>query len=118
MRVGNDKASAGSAGTGYAFSLHGYPKPAQLKMEAMNDIYAGKMAPVLDKWVCWEFQFGPGVMNWWMDGAKVTAAVPANWPTVMLTTKEVGFETFSSITAELWIDDLAFDSKKIGCPTK
>jgi hypothetical protein len=99
----------------YAFSLHGYPKPAQLKIEAMNDHYFGKMAPLLDKWVCWEIQYGPGVVGWWMDGVKV-ATTGTFTGTVMLSMLEVGFETFTPITAELWIDDLAFDSKRIGCP--
>ena len=57
------------------------------------------------------------MLNWWMDGTKVTT--PTNFPaTTMLSMMEIGFETFTPITIEFWLDDVAFNSKRIGCPAK
>ncbi len=117
FRLGNMSAPSGSNMTGYAFSLHSYPLPISLQFEAMNDIYVNtRVAPVLNQWVCWEFQYGPGMAGWWKDGQAVASPVPGGWPNVPLQMLEVGFDTFTAVTTEFWIDDVAVDTKRIGCP--
>jgi hypothetical protein len=116
VRVGPSTVAAANNPQGYSFDLH-YQAPATFKIERMNDVYFGSTPPVLGKWVCWEIQYGPNMLNWWMDGVKVTT--PSNFPaTNMLTTMAIGFETYTPLTAiELWFDDVAFDGKqRIGCP--
>jgi hypothetical protein len=34
----------------------------------------------------------------------------------MLQMLEIGFDTFTPVTTEFWIDDVALDTKRIGCP--
>jgi hypothetical protein len=117
LRLGNMNAPSGSNGTGYSFALHSYPTPVALQVESMNDLYVGtRVMPVLGQWVCWEMQFGPGVVGWWKDGTKVNSPTPGGWPTVMQQMLEVGFDTFTPVTTEFWIDDVAVDTKRIGCP--
>ncbi|HVY25623.1 MAG TPA: hypothetical protein VHB79_03700 [Polyangiaceae bacterium] len=118
VRLGTMNAPSGSNGTGYAFSLHSYPKPVSIQLESMNDVYVStRIEPPTDKWVCWEVQYGPGMIGWWQDGQTVNSPVPGKWSKVALEMLEIGFETFTQVSAELWIDDLVVDTKRIGCPT-
>jgi hypothetical protein len=117
FRLGSMNAPSGSNGTGYAFSLHSYPKPISIELESMNDLYVNtRVDPPLDKWVCWEVEYGPSAVGWWQDGKTVTSPMPGGWPKVALAMLEVGFETFTPVTTELWMDDIALDTKRIGCP--
>jgi hypothetical protein len=117
VRLGTMNAPSGSNGTGYAFSLHSYPKPVSIQLESMNDVYVStRIEPPTDKWVCWEVQYGPGTISWWQDGKMVNSPVPGKWTKVSLEMLEVGFETFTQVAAELWIDDIVVDTKRVGCP--
>jgi hypothetical protein len=117
LRLGSMNAPSGSNQTGYAFALHSYPIPVALQLESMNDLYVStRVPPVVDRWVCWEMQLGQGVVGWWKDGQVVASPVPGGWPTVPLQMLEVGFDTFTPVSTEFWIDDVAIDTKRVGCP--
>jgi hypothetical protein len=117
FRLGNTNAPSGSNSTGYSFALHSYPTPVSLQLESMNDTYVStRVPPVLNQWVCWELEFGQGVVGWWKDGQTVTSPVPGGWANVPLQMLELGFDTFTAVTTEFWIDDVAVDTKRIGCP--
>jgi hypothetical protein len=91
-----------------------------------------------NKWHCVEFLFdasaGGNMPKWWLDGTEVSYYMPTGGPTpIALTFKrvEVGFtpyaglglkmpdgkgdQTETRVLMEMWLDDVAFDSKRIGC---
>jgi hypothetical protein len=92
-----------------------------------------------NKWHCVEFLFdaatGGNMPKWWLDGTEVTYYLPTgnNPVPLALTFKrvEVGFtpyaglglkmpdgrgdQTENRVLMEMWLDDVAFDSKRIGC---
>jgi hypothetical protein len=86
-----------------------------------------------DKWVCVEF-FADGAnaapIQLWMDGVPVVYSDVAPSPTILKTTKFANFTIgltpyhgFSTINYEgnvmpmtdMWIDDIALDTQRIGC---
>ena len=95
------------------------------------------MPYIVDKWYCIEFLFdgAAGVMpQWWIDGseAQYYMAVPAAKGPRMetqFTHLEVGMTSFAGlglnqqpygnsnppVMTDLWIDDVAFDTQRIGC---
>jgi hypothetical protein len=95
------------------------------------------MPTIVDKWYCVEFLFdgATGVMpQWWIDGAEAQYYMPvpaAKGPRVetQFTHLEVGMTSFAGlglmqnpygnnnppVMTDLWIDDVAFDTQRIGC---
>jgi hypothetical protein len=95
------------------------------------------MPYIVDKWYCVEFLFdgAKGVMpQWWIDGAEAQYYMPvdaAKGPRVetQFTHLEVGMTSFAGLglnqqpygnnnpplMTDLWIDDVAFDTQRIGC---
>lgn len=117
LRLGTMDAPSGNNGTGYAFGFHSYPTPVAFQLESMNDNFVGtRIVPPTDKWVCWELEYAPGVIGWWQDGKTVDSPVPGGWPDLKLEMLEVGFQAFSTVKAELWLDDIVVDTKRVGCP--
>ena len=120
VRIGNDSIDSLTNPTGYAFDLH-FTKPAPFQFERLNDMYINNAkvdpVPLEGKWVCWEYQVAPGMMNWWQDGKVVTSSTSFT-QTIPLSKMTVSVETYTPLPAiDLWFDDVAFDAtKRIGCP--
>jgi hypothetical protein len=92
---------------------------------------------IVDQWYCVEFLFdgATGVMpQWWIDGSEAQYYMPvdaAKGPRVetQFTHLEIGMTSFAGLglaqqpygnsnpplMTDLWIDDVAFDTQRIGC---
>lgn len=117
VRIGTADLANGNDGSGYTFGLHSYPKPIALQLESMNDTFVTtRIDPPLDRWVCWELEYGPDTIGWWQDGEAIDTPEPGGWAQVTMSTLELGFEAYSAVTTELWYDDIAVDTERIGCP--
>jgi hypothetical protein len=96
--------------------------------------YMRTKTKIPDKFVCVEFQFDgatPAAAKIWMDGQLIEYydIGPTAGPTKVTQFRriEVGFRPFHSLSltsydgnnpplmTDMWIDDIAFDSKRIGC---
>lgn len=96
------------------------------------------MPYIVDKWYCIETYFdgeAAAMPKWWIDGVEAAYYKPGGGPTVQKTTKfdrvEVGFTPYAGLGIRqpdgvgdqtekrtltgMWIDDVAFDTKRIGC---
>jgi hypothetical protein len=86
-----------------------------------------------DQWVCVEF-FADGAnaapIQMWMDGVQIVYSEVASTPTILKTVKFANFTIgltpyhgFSTVNYEgnvmpmtdMWIDDIALDTQRIGC---
>jgi hypothetical protein len=92
---------------------------------------------IVDRWYCVEYLFDgakAAMPEWWIDGQEVEYYMPvdaAKGPRVATQFKriEVGFTSFAGlglalepygnnnppVMTDMWIDDIAFDTKRIGC---
>jgi hypothetical protein len=85
------------------------------------------------RWACMEWRFnGPNnEMNFWLDGQAladitvvnrgtgcVAQGTMGNWYSPTYDTIRLGWEHYqqSAIVHDMWIDDVAIDTKRIGCP--
>jgi hypothetical protein len=84
------------------------------------------------RWTCMEWRFnGPNnEMNFWLDGVSlldltviargsgcIAQGTAGNWYSPTYDTVRLGWEHYQqSIAHDLWIDDVALDTKRIGCP--
>jgi hypothetical protein len=76
-----------------------------------------------DRWVCleWEAKISSsGYMKLWVDGSEVTALEPTQSTSSSPTVSELAFgiatQTNAALPArELWLDEIAVDSQRIGC---
>jgi len=96
------------------------------------------MPYIVDKWYCIELYFDgatAAMPKWWIDGTEAAYYKPGGGPTVQKTTQfdrvEVGFTPYAGLGIRqpdgvgdqtekrtltgMWIDDVAFDTKRIGC---
>jgi hypothetical protein len=96
------------------------------------------MPYMLDQWYCIELYFDgqtAAMPKWWIDGTEAAYYKPGGGPTVQKTTKfdrvEVGFTPYAGLGIRqpdgvgdqtekrtltgMWIDDVAFDTKRVGC---
>lgn len=96
------------------------------------------MPLILDQWYCVEFLFDgtkTEMPKWWIDGTEAMYYMPANTQLIprlvpQFARIEVGFTPYaglglqmpdgkgppdSRVLKEMWIDDIAFDTKRIGC---
>jgi hypothetical protein len=89
------------------------------------------MAPPVSKWVCEEFYFGDDTVKWWVTDATATPAAtpfldieptstwyqgepPVPWSPTYATIA-FGYGIFGSNTLDVWYDDVAIDTGRIGC---
>jgi hypothetical protein len=89
------------------------------------------MAPPVNKWVCEEFYFGDDTVKWWVTDATATPAAtpfldieptstwyqgepPTPWSPTYATIA-LGYGIFGSNTLDVWYDDVAIDTSRIGC---
>jgi hypothetical protein len=96
--------------------------------------YMRSKPPVPDKWVCVEFEFDgatPAVAQIWMDGVAVMFYDVSNLAGPSKVTKftkfEIGYNPYHGTSlmnyegntppamTDMWIDDIALDTKRIGC---
>jgi hypothetical protein len=117
---------------GFQFSAyHGnWHPPAGVPERWMNS----KVTIAPGKWTCVEFQLDgatPAVTKIWADGVEVkysqSATAPAVVPVQQFRRAEIGFRPFHGTSlgkyegvdppalTDMWIDDIALDSKRIGC---
>ncbi len=84
------------------------------------------------RWTCMEWRFnGPNnEMNFWLDGASlsditvvgrgegcISQGTTGTWYSPTYDTIRLGWEHYQqSIAHDMWIDDVAIDTKRIGCP--
>lgn len=95
--------------------------------------YMRTRVPIPDKWVCVEF-FADGAnaapIKLWMDGVAMPYVDSATSPTIAKTTKFANFtigltpyHEYSTVNyggnvmpmTDMWIDDIALDTQRIGC---
>jgi hypothetical protein len=85
----------------------------------------------LNRWACVEWQFdGPtSTLRFWLDGQAVDDLTVVgkgdgciahdtmdNWYAPTFNAVRLGWEHYQLGPGELWIDDVAIDGKRIGCP--
>jgi hypothetical protein len=86
----------------------------------------------VQRWACFEWRFdGPNdEMDFWLDGTAITDltvvgqgsgcinnGTGGHWYLPAYDTLSLGWEHYqTSIPIDMWIDDVAVDSKRIGCP--
>jgi hypothetical protein len=87
----------------------------------------GRRGPVpqVQKWMCleWDFNAKDKKINTWIDGQLVIEhysgypngfICPAQWGDVTLQSFSIGWSAVAP--AQVWFDDVALDTKRIGCP--
>jgi hypothetical protein len=103
-----------------------------------NERALRSMPLILDQWYCVEFLFDgtkTEMPKWWLNGNEVMYYMPLNTQLIprlipQFARIEVGFTPYaglglqmpdgkgppdSRVLKEMWIDDIAFDTKRIGC---
>ena len=85
----------------------------------------------LNRWACVEWQFdGPtNTLRFWLDGQPIDDLTVVgkgdgciahdtmdNWYAPTFNALRLGWEHYQLGPGELWIDDVAVDGKRIGCP--
>jgi hypothetical protein len=102
---------------GYVLDAHG-----DFALEALVDQGGGGSTPLtLDKWVCVEWEFdappnGPVVARSWIDGDEILPE-PQGYPNVQMLNLWLGYSTaLQSVPTEMWVDDVALDLQRVGCP--
>jgi hypothetical protein len=99
---------------GYAVELNF--TPTAYAIEVINDNFgsAAKMgpAPILNRWVCIQAQFGPKLALS-VEGKQLDAPAGGGQG---LQSLWIGMSTNHPITTDFWIDDFVVDSKPIVCP--
>jgi hypothetical protein len=76
-----------------------------------------KLLPPFDQWFCLEWELdSDGSVKAYLDDAEITA-LRAKWPPAMVQTLTFGATRFGNfkVAEELWFDDIAVDSQRIGC---
>jgi len=80
------------------------------------------------RWACVEFQYdgSKNLMRYWLDGQPVTdlsidgkgqgCSGPNLWKAPTYGLLSLGWYNAQGGSAEMWIDDVAVDTKQIGCP--
>ena len=97
------------------------------------------MPLIVDQWYCIEAYFDGTAVGmaprWWIDGSEAQYYMPGGGPKIagatQFTRMEAGFTPYASldlkmpdgrgdqtetrVLTDLWIDDIAFDTQRIGC---
>jgi hypothetical protein len=96
------------------------------------------MPLIVDQWYCVEAYFdgaNAAVARWWIDGTEAAYYMPGGGPKIQKTTQfkrmEAGLSPYAKfdlkmpdgkgdqsetrVMTDLWIDDVAFDTQRIGC---
>ena len=85
--------------------------------------------PPVGAWMCLEFMIdqAQGLINTWVDGTLVPGLVADATPTAdvdmawgqtyrpMLTSFNIGWQNYGAGPMNLWFDDVALSSSRIGC---
>lgn len=86
-----------------------------------DDSQDTKMLPPFDQWFCLEYELdsAAGNVKAYLDGAEITALRHQGWPASNIDTLMFGVDRFGSfpVAEDIWFDDLAVDSARIGCNT-
>ncbi|HEY2902496.1 MAG TPA: hypothetical protein VGL59_18070 [Polyangia bacterium] len=115
-----DLSTAKSGGTEYTLgSMYGNFMPVY---QPGDDSVDTKTKWPEAKWVCiqWEFSGSMNYLDVKVDGVRAAPGIPVTkWKPATWTSINMGWINFqqSTIPVDMWIDDLAFGSKEIPCPT-
>ena len=84
-----------------------------------DDSVDTKMLPPFDQWFCLEYQLdsAAGNVRAFLNGAEITALRHDGWPPSNIDTLMFGVDRYGSfpVAEDVWFDDLAVDSARIGC---
>lgn len=84
-----------------------------------DDSVDTKMLPPFDRWFCLEYELDSagGNVKAYLDDVEIMALRHSGWPAANIDTLMFGADRYGSfpVAEELWFDDLAVDSKHIGC---
>lgn len=73
------------------------------------------------RWACVEVYYGPDEMRLWLDGEEIETLHVREWRNQKAPWSpaydrvRVGFHNFQGSAPQVWLDDVAFDSARIGC---
>jgi hypothetical protein len=133
-RIGTS--TSGTDGTGYALTTYNGTGVERINEAMVRDTSLHLTdATVKAKWVCWEWSLnntagppaggkGKVLAQLFRDGTAVTLGATSHtnlsWDPVDWKLLELGLEAYQSDTqqGDFWIDDVAVDTKRIGCPQK
>jgi hypothetical protein len=85
----------------------------------------GGAIPVpLATWTCFEFYYGENALALWQNGVQILAITPTTpwldgnaktpWSPQYVMIR-FGYATFSGVSIDVWIDDVALDAQRVGC---
>jgi hypothetical protein len=84
-----------------------------------DDSQDTKMLPPLDQWFCLEYELdsAAGNVKAYLDDVEITALRHEGWPASNIDTLMFGVDRYGSfpVAEDIWFDDLAVDSARIGC---
>jgi hypothetical protein len=120
---------AASAKPWYSIGGNGSPQHMLLSYSPNDFIVPSKTPWPANRWAClqWQFDGGKNEARVWVDGQAlddmtVTKATRPSqtWTAPSFQTLMIGYANCcaSDVKVQLWIDDLAVDSKAIDCPKK
>lgn len=77
--------------------------------------------PPIGKWTCleWSFDGAAGTADYWLDGVALTDMNAKGWGKTTFTSDELGVSVFHdepNVTYDLWYDDVAIGTARVGCP--
>jgi hypothetical protein len=84
-----------------------------------DDSQDTKMLPPFDVWFCLEYELdsAAGNVKAYLNDMEITALRHDAWPASNIDTLMFGVDRYGSfpVAEDIWFDDLAVDSKRIGC---
>lgn len=79
------------------------------------------VAMPIGRWVCTEFYFGEDEMRLWLDGKEVDTLHVTEWRNQKAPWSpsydrvRLGFHNFQGAAPNVWLDDVALDTVRVGC---
>jgi hypothetical protein len=84
-----------------------------------DDSQDTKMLPPFDEWFCLEYELDSagGNVKAYLNDVEITALRHSGWPASNIDTLMFGVDRYGSfpVAEDIWFDDLAVDSARIGC---
>ena len=89
----------------------------QVNFQKSDKFYASKMNIPNGTWFCYEWHVTASTVEIYLNGTKLSEIAPTMGATGNMTNAILGYQRFQAgnSAGEMWIDDVGFDSKQIGC---